>query len=715
MVRGAFALSLALALTASCGSEEEAPSGPGSQGGAGEGGAGQAGSGQAGIGATGAAGAGAQGGSGGGAPSFRALGVVFPPPSALTSATSLTVRGTVDPPGSVQALAVAGVDATSEDGFATWLVSVPLDLGNSELNVDVVNAEGEPLRGAAVVPVTRVVAATVEPKQFAVDPIQDRAFTYHPWTFAILETDLASGALRIVTSQPIGSGPVLGPFVAGITYDATNDRLLTIDADALLTVDVATGDRALVASPSVGTGGWPSQPRGIAVDGAQGRAFVSDYTLASIWTIDLVTGNRSILSDAATGTGPPLTSAAGLDIDEAGQRLLVAAGTELVAVELTSGDRTTVSGQFLGSGPVVLANWPSYDATLDRYFVATVDGTVATIDASGDRTVVSDAVTGAGPLLHHPSGLGYSNGHVLVADHGLDGVVAIDPTSGARSLVSGYALGVGPQLEAPREAAFDPANDRVITYDDLEGLVSVGIDGNRTVVSSATVGNGPPLVAPADIEIVGPHALLACLDQVQRVDLTSGDREVVTSQAVGDGAALHGALRAVTLDPSSNSLWAIDLNRILSIDASTGDRTIISDDMIGTGPPIDFLAADLLYDGARLFALRPASILAIDPTSGNRSYLTGGGIGSGTPLGVPSHGMLSDGSMLVGHVAPALYAVDLVSGDRDFFFFGEMAVPAMAPTGWTRSEAGVVYWLDGRYGALLAIDPMTTEVVVVSK
>ena len=60
----------------------------------------------------------------------------FPLGSALTDAAQLRVRGTAHDPSGVAAVRVNGVPATSSDGFATWAVVVPLELGENALVVE---------------------------------------------------------------------------------------------------------------------------------------------------------------------------------------------------------------------------------------------------------------------------------------------------------------------------------------------------------------------------------------------------------------------------------------------------------------------------------------------------------------------------------------------------------------------------------------------------
>ena len=53
---------------------------------------------------------------------------------------TITVRGTATDGGGITAVRVNGVDVVSADGFATWQVTLPLDVGTNALAVETVDA-----------------------------------------------------------------------------------------------------------------------------------------------------------------------------------------------------------------------------------------------------------------------------------------------------------------------------------------------------------------------------------------------------------------------------------------------------------------------------------------------------------------------------------------------------------------------------------------------
>jgi DNA-binding beta-propeller fold protein YncE len=235
----------------------------------------------------------------------------------------------------------------------------------------------------------------------------------------------------------------------GIALDSATNRVLVVEAippalAAVMTVDFSTGDRAILSDSAAGMGPNFRFPRGIALDSATNRALVVDAIpplLAAVMTVDLSTGDRAILSDNATGTGPNLSSPLGIALDSATNRALVvdASLAAVVAVDLSTGDRAILSDASTGTGPAF--SYPlgiALDSANNRALV--VDSSLAAVVAvdlsTGDRTILSDASTGTGPHFPSPVGIALDSAtnRILVVDSSLAAVIAVDPSSGDRTV-----------------------------------------------------------------------------------------------------------------------------------------------------------------------------------------------------------------------------------------------------------------------------------------
>jgi hypothetical protein len=251
-----------------------------------------------------------------------------------------------------------------------------------------------------------------------------------------------------LTVNTVGMGPTFSS-PRGIALDSANGHVLVVDAippslAAVMTVDFSTGDRAILSDNAAGMGPTFRFPRGIVLDSANNRALVVDTIpplLAAVVSVDLSTGDRAILSDNATGTGPNISSPLGIALDSANNRALVvdASLAAVVSVDLSTGDRAILSDASTGMGPDF--SYPlgiALDSANNRALV--VDSSLAavvSVDLStGNRAILSDNATGTGPNISSPLGIALdsANDRILVVDSSLAAVIAVDPISGDRTI-----------------------------------------------------------------------------------------------------------------------------------------------------------------------------------------------------------------------------------------------------------------------------------------
>ena len=119
--------------------------------------------------------------------------------------------------------------------------------------------------------------------------------------------------------------------------DIANNRLLVVDkfVNALFAIDLSTGVRTEI-SGTIGSGTALRGPGSLVLDLANNRAFVIDFF--SVKSIDLSTGDRAIVSDVNNGTGPMFGgNFRRIALDSGGNRLLfVEAGQYARAYALKS-------------------------------------------------------------------------------------------------------------------------------------------------------------------------------------------------------------------------------------------------------------------------------------------------------------------------------------------------------------------------------------------
>ncbi len=235
--------------------------------------------------------------------------------------------------------------------------------------------------------------------------------------------------------------------ILDIRYDPSSDRIYVADngSKSLMMVDPVSGNRSVVSSALIGSGPAFVAVQGLELDVANNRAFISDEEADVIYEVDLLTGERSILSDL-NNSGPVLISPGGMSLDTANNRLLLAdngngssLAQKLMAVDLTTGDRTTLTAQDTGSGPPLLG----------MYSVVHIDGTDFAIFAgedqltlvdlnTGDRQLLADTDTGNGESIHGIGNMAYdANRDVLYIWSGsFDAMFEVDRITGDHAIVS---------------------------------------------------------------------------------------------------------------------------------------------------------------------------------------------------------------------------------------------------------------------------------------
>ncbi|NOZ55008.1 MAG: hypothetical protein GXP08_18030 [Gammaproteobacteria bacterium] len=605
--------------------------------------------------------------------------ISFPTPSALTDASTLTITGTASDTDPIVAVRVNGLLAETNNGFNTWRIVVPIELGTTTITVATEDLAGNVNNNAAQTTVINKGVLLESPQGIALDSNNNRALVTDTKSGALLAVDLDTGFRTVLSDAATGSGPVFSRPI-DIALDSNNNRVLVINSSTtILSVDLPTGNRIVLSDPNSGSGPVFGSLRNIALDAANNRALVTDQSLKAVVSVDLSSGDRLVLSDAATGSGAQFEFPNSIVLDIANNRALVVDGTPLgvlLAVNLSNGDRTVLSGRGIGIGPA-LGNVSGIvlDRANNRALISDIsqDALLAVDLASGHRTVISNAKTGTGPELVNTRGLALDSANNRVIVTVTDGapirtggvLMAVDLASGNRSRLSDNRMGAGPLALGDEfgDIVLDSANNRALVTDGRAVLTVDLATGNRRVLSDATTGSGPGFnfVTVMVLDSTNNRVLVATDTNLIAVDLVSGSRTVV-----GAGS---DRIIGMALDKTNNRVLvtiAGTLN-LEGIDLTSGESTLLSGNAIGTGP--ETLSYDLALDSAnnRVLLAAPGGILAVDLTTGNRTMLSDATTGTGPPLVTILTGIVLDSvnnRVLVTNLFNSLFAVDLVSGDR---------------------------------------------------
>lgn len=460
---------------------------------------------------------------------------------------------------------------------------------------------------------------------------------------AIFAVDLASGARTLVsTSANADQGRVMAAPVALVLDDTADPaRLVVLDegADIVLAVDLATGNRTVLAEDRVSAGPDFSVPIAMALDEdaeGNGRILLVDSGLDELLAVDLGDGARTSLSRVAVGEGPLLAQPGPLVVDtlaDPAGRVLVLDQQEdaIMAVDLATSERTLISGEEAGSGPDldgpaalslnVHTGLYGQAAAADQVAVADpTAGVLLSVDlASGARTVISGGSAGSGPAFGQPRALTFDAGsevagvpaRFLVVDAELGALFAVDPANGDRAVISDASTGAGPALGAPVSVALElgdsgPTGRALVLDSNPAALLAVDLEtGDREEISGPNAGDGAPLAAPLSVIMelrkaappmppmdeeapdAGPapayeptgYALVVHggAGALLAIDLATGRRTELFATGIGKGPAFDQP-RAVWLDPENERMVVADqgLDSLILADRQTGDRVIIS-------------------------------------------------------------------------------------------------------------------------------------------
>jgi Glucodextranase, domain B len=671
----------------------------------------------------------------------------FPLPTALTDAETLRVRGKARDADGIASVRVNGILASTVNGFATWWVDVPLELGENVLRVETLDLAGNFDPSAAQTVVRRDGVIVRRPNGLALDPASGTCFVFDwvpdgydflPKT-RIVAADLETGELAVVSSSTKGSGPLPSYASGEMEFDTVAGRLLALDVthDSLLAVDLTTGDRTVLSGGAVGSGPPLVSVTGLELDLEHDRAWVFNQSFGpgsgALLGVNLTSGARWVVSSPAVGSGPWPKYQRMMQRVPGGNRLLVPCYIDdvLLGIDLGTGDRAILSDVTSTLGAPWSHIWSVAALPGGRAWVSSVgDGRLFALDvASGKNATIAAPPPGEeGALMDLKLDAGHDR--LLVADDMDASLLALDLKSGAIDVALRNWIGSGVEFRRSmvRGTAVNAAGRVLVTDASIGELVDVDLaSGVRTLVSGSGVGGGPELSTPIDVafdESTGVERALVLdsgLGGVVAVDLSSGDRSLVSGPGVGVGPALH-------LDPSSPLSmkvsggvgWVMDSSfdpfggRLLAVDLATGDRRLVSGEGVGAGRPLIF-SYDFDVDpaGGRALAISLEELVTIDLASGDRTLFSGAAVGAGPEFNDPVliAWDAQEQRALVYGVHAGLFSVDGSSGDRVLFAHfdpskGPRLVWPMSMALWRPDASGepILFLGDHELTALTALD-----------
>jgi DNA-binding beta-propeller fold protein YncE len=271
------------------------------------------------------------------------------------------------------------------------------------------------------------------PSAIAMDVAEGRVLIGDRGGSELVAVALATGERSVLSSDAAGEGPSLGA-IFSVALDAQRQRVLAVDleAQALLAVDLASGRRSALASAGDGRQPPLAEPRLVTIDEAGDQAVVSMRD--GLVTVDLATGDRAML---AAG----VRYSQWLGVQPECSRVLSVFSDDVRAVDLGSGRAAPVAGASCPLEGVSLEHL-AYDARNVRILGWFNNGTSlwAMDTRTGECAELVDVALDAPGLpassFRADMVMEPSTGLLFMATYANKALYVIDPETGERVIVS---------------------------------------------------------------------------------------------------------------------------------------------------------------------------------------------------------------------------------------------------------------------------------------
>jgi hypothetical protein len=542
-------------------------------------------------------------------PEAPAAEIHFPPPVSQTDADAVSVRGVSEHLGETDQILVNGIVAQSDDGFATWSVDLPLEVGFNHIRVEAfahAAGEGELLSTATVERLDLLLEILFDLAQGGEDHLAlalDSRVT-HEGSDRIVEIDMISGARRVVSQAGVrgegfefdsARGLVFEPIQGGQLYFMCDGGNLT---PSIYRVEYASGNRYLHSGPEKGAGPLFEGPFvDMTIDEASGSLYVAMDFPARVYEVNWLSGDRTVISTLENDQGfPPLgdgSDAAPISLawDHQRARILYTGYQEsssahvLVEIDLGNGNRQVINANLPFGAPSRELCIPR-DQGASAFLLT--DDVVWELDFDSGGLQVSIPSDHPGPSYYWPTNMivNRTGDQLVWIDRASNALVGGDPETGEATEVVGNAVGAGAPLSAlgdvlaEEEALFATRGDNDLCEVELSS-------GGRSTISTlgfpiCRVARGP---LSRELYLISQdwpgHSLY-------RVD--PEDAAVATISA--PGGEEWNQPYSLAIDREERFAYVLLSERIERIDLETGERSIVPVDIEGDEP-----FSNLTYDG----------------------------------------------------------------------------------------------------------------------
>ena len=204
----------------------------------------------------------------------------------------------------------------------------------------------------------------------------------------VMSIDLESGKREILASPQTGTGPLI-ILPRSIAYLEEKNSLLIFDAFAqrLIEIDIASKQRSIISDRQHGSGDQFEAVSSFAYDALYKTVYLLDTETSRIFSVDIETGDRTLLLRAS-----PDQLLVDIEIIEDELILLDSANSALISFSLKTGNTSILSGESNGQG-MLFDHAVNFSLLPEDNLAVVVDAGLAVVFlvdmVSGDRVVLS--------------------------------------------------------------------------------------------------------------------------------------------------------------------------------------------------------------------------------------------------------------------------------------------------------------------------------------
>lgn len=477
-------------------------------------------------------------------------------------------------------------------------------------------------------------------------------------TYSLYSVDLQTGDRTLISRfGTIGSGDIIGyPESLYVNSTATKAYFSDWQAKELSVIDIATGDRSEVSGAGRGIGTAIDNPYGIIFNADETKAYQANRPFSAnpfFLEIDIASGNRTLISSDSLGTGDIIEGIYSISISSDGSELLALDNIEkdLIAIDIATGNRTPAIDFSYGTGPRLSSSFYA-----SRRIAVNPDSSIAynfesyesilKVDlGSGNRSILASNSVGTGPSFRLVSGMAVSSdGNFIYATDGGDNITTaanssilrIDTSTGNRTKISGESTGSGPDFFFPSSIVLTADNSKAYVSDEWQhALYSINLStGARAIVSddSTGAGTGPALNKPTQIALNAAETKAYVINSSSaaliEIDLSTGNRSLISSSSLGSGTNFNVPASLVLNEAEGKAYvgnTGIAYHGVIEVDLSTGNRTKLDLASEKNGSAIlnvGYLSYGSSYDSLIVFDSTASRILKLNLEDNSRIMLS---------------------------------------------------------------------------------------------